>query len=283
MNGLLVFGRTGQVARELARLAPEARFLGRDEADLSDPDACARAIRDAGCQAVINAAAYTAVDRAETEPDLAGRVNAAAPAAMAGAAAGLDIPFVHISTDYVFDGSGDRPWVETDPTGPLGVYGASKLDGERGIAAAGGQWAVLRTSWVFSAHGANFVKTMLRLGAERDELRVVADQHGGPTPAADIASACLTMAQAMRAEPARGGIYHFSGAADTNWAGFAREIMAQAGLACRITDIASSDYPTPARRPMNSRLDCSAIRRDFGISRPDWRAGLAQVLLELTS
>ncbi|MBP8931455.1 MAG: dTDP-4-dehydrorhamnose reductase [Paracoccus sp.] len=283
MNGLLVFGRTGQVARELARLAPEARFLGRDEADLSDPDACARAIRESGCQAVINAAAYTAVDRAETEPDLAGQINAAAPAAMASAAAGLRIPFVHISTDYVFDGSGDQPWVETDPTGPLGVYGASKLDGERGIAAAGGQWAVLRTSWVFSAHGANFVKTMLRLGAERDELRVVADQHGGPTPAADIASACLTMAQAMRAEPALGGVYHFSGAADTNWAGFAREIMAQAGLACRVTDIASSDYPTPARRPMNSRLDCSAIRRDFGISRPDWRAGLAQVLLELTS
>ncbi len=283
MNGLLVFGRTGQVARELARLAPEARFLGRDEADLSDPDACARAIRESGCQAVINAAAYTAVDRAETEPDLAGQINAAAPAAMASAAAGLRIPFVHISTDYVFDGSGDQPWVETDPTGPLGVYGASKLDGERGIATAGGQWAVLRTSWVFSAHGANFVKTMLRLGAERDELRVVADQHGGPTPAADIASACLTMAQAMRAEPALGGVYHFSGAADTNWAGFAREIMAQAGLACRVTDIASSDYPTPARRPMNSRLDCSAIRRDFGISRPDWRAGLAQVLLELTS
>ena len=283
MNGLLVFGRTGQVARELARLAPEARFLGRDEADLSDPDACARAIRESGCQAVINAAAYTAVDRAETEPDLAGQINAAAPAAMASAAAGLRIPFVHISTDYVFDGSGDQPWVETDPTGPLGVYGASKHDGERGIAAAGGQWAVLRTSWVFSAHGANFVKTMLRLGAERDELRVVADQHGGPTPAADIASACLTMAQAMRAEPALGGVYHFSGAADTNWAGFAREIMAQAGLACRVTDIASSDYPTPARRPMNSRLDCSAIRRDFGISRPDWRAGLAQVLLELTS
>ena len=283
MNGLLVFGRTGQVARELARLAPEARFLGRDEADLSDPDACARAIRDAGCQAVINAAASTAVDRAETEPDLAGQINAAAPAAMASAAAGLRIPFVHISTDYVFDGSGDQPWVETDPTGPLGVYGRTKLEGERAIAEAGGQWAVLRTSWVFSAHGANFVKTMLRLGAERDELRVVADQHGGPTPAADIASACLTMAQAMRAEPALGGVYHFSGAADTNWAGFAREIMAQAGLACRVTDIASSDYPTPARRPMNSRLDCSAIRRDFGISRPDWRAGLAQVLLELTS
>ena len=283
MDGLLVFGRSGQVATELARLAPGAHFAGRDQADLTDPAACAALIRARKPSAVINAAAYTAVDKAESDADTARLVNAEAPGAMAQACAELGIPFVHISTDYVFDGSGDRPWVETDPTGPLGVYGASKLDGERGIAAAGGQWAVLRTSWVFSAHGANFVKTMLRLGAERDELRVVADQHGGPTPAADIASACLTMAQAMRAEPARGGIYHFSGAADTNWAGFAREIMAQAGLACRITDIASSDYPTPARRPMNSRLDCSAIRRDFGIARPDWRAGLAQVLLELTS
>ena len=283
MSSLLVFGRTGQVARELARLAPGARFLGRDDADLTNPEACAAAIRASGCDAVINAAAYTAVDRAETEPDLARAVNAAAPAAMAGAAAELGVPLVHISTDYVFDGSGDRPWVETDPTGPLGVYGATKLAGEQGIAAAGGQWAVLRTSWVFSAHGGNFVKTMLRLGAERDELRVVADQHGGPTPAADIAAACLTMAQAMRADPARGGIYHFAGAPDTTWAGFARAIMSQAGLACQVSDIASSDYPTPARRPMNSRLDCSAIRRDFGIARPDWRAGLAQVLLELTS
>ncbi|MFO1140175.1 MAG: dTDP-4-dehydrorhamnose reductase [Paracoccus sp. (in: a-proteobacteria)] len=281
MRGLLVFGRSGQVATELGRLAPDARFLGRDVADLTDAAACAALIRDSGCAAVINAAAHTAVDRAESEPDLARAINAAAPAAMAAACAALDVPFVHISTDYVFDGAGDRPRVETDPTGPLGVYGATKLAGEQGIAAAGGQWAVLRTSWVFSAHGANFVKTMLRLGAEREELRVVADQHGGPTPAADIAAACLTMVRAMQADASRGGIYHFSGAPDTTWAGFAREIMAQAGLACRIADIASSDYPTPARRPANSRLDCAAIGRDFGIARPDWRAGLAKVLLEL--
>ncbi len=281
MRGLLVFGRSGQVATELGRLAPDARFLGRDVADLTDAAACAALIRDSGCAAVINAAAHTAVDRAESEPDLARAINAAAPAAMAAACAALGVPFVHISTDYVFDGAGDRPRVETDPTGPLGVYGATKLAGEQGIAAAGGQWAVLRTSWVFSAHGANFVKTMLRLGAEREELRVVADQHGGPTPAADIAAACLTMARAMQADASRGGIYHFSGAPDTTWAGFAREIMAQAGLACRIADIASSDYPTPARRPANSRLDCAAIDRDFGIARPDWRAGLAKVLLEL--
>ena len=281
MRGLLVFGRSGQVATELGRLAPDARFLGRDVADLTDAAACAALIRDSGCAAVINAAAHTAVDRADSEPDLARAINAAAPAAMAAACAALGVPFVHISTDYVFDGAGDRPRVETDPTGPLGVYGATKLAGEQGIAAAGGQWAVLRTSWVFSAHGANFVKTMLRLGAEREELRVVADQHGGPTPAADIAAACLTMARAMQADASRGGIYHFSGAPDTTWAGFAREIMAQAGLACRIADIASSDYPTPARRPANSRLDCAAIDRDFGIARPDWRAGLAKVLLEL--
>ena len=281
MNGLLVFGRSGQVATELARLAPEARFLGRDAADLTDPEACARVIRDSGCAMVINAAAYTAVDRAETDADIARAVNADAPAAMARAAAALGVPFLHISTDYVFDGSGTQPRVETDPTGPLGVYGATKLAGERGIAAAGGQWAVMRTSWVFSAHGANFVKTMLRLGAERDELRVVADQHGGPTPAADIAQACLTMAEAMRADASRGGVYHFAGAPDTSWAGFAREIMAQAGLSCHIVDISTSDYPTPARRPANSRLNCAAISRDFGIARPDWRAGLVKVLQEL--
>ncbi|GLK65206.1 MULTISPECIES: dTDP-4-dehydrorhamnose reductase [Paracoccus] len=281
MKGLLVFGRTGQVATELARLVPEARFLGRDQADLTDPQACAAAIRTSGCAAVLNAAAYTAVDRAESEPDLARAINAEAPVAMARAAAELGVPFLHISTDYVFDGSGERPWDETDPTGPLGVYGATKLAGEVGVAGAGAQWAVMRTSWVFSAHGANFVKTMLRLGAEREELRVVADQHGGPTPAGDIAAACLAMLDTMRADPARGGIYHFAGAPDASWAGFAREIMTQAGLSCRVTEIATSDYPTPARRPANSRLNCAAISRDFGINRPDWRAGLAKVLQEL--
>ena len=281
MTALLVFGRTGQVATELARLAPDAVFLGRDQADLSDPAACAAAIRASGARAVINAAAYTAVDRAESEPELARLVNADAPAAMASAAAGLGLPFVHISTDYVFAGDGERPWIETDPTGPLGVYGATKLAGEQAILASGAQAAILRTSWVFSAQGANFVKTMLRLGAERPELRVVADQHGGPTPACAIAQACLTMAEAMLDDRSKGGIYHFSGALDTNWADFARAIMAQAGLSCAITDITTADYPTPAARPANSRLDCSAIARDFGILRPDWQAGLADVLTEL--
>lgn len=281
MNGLLVFGRTGQVATELARAVPEARFLGRDEADLSDPAACARILLASNCDAVINAAAYTAVDRAESDPELAHVVNAAAPTAIAGAAAAAGVPFVHISTDYVFDGSGEAPWNETGPTNPLGVYGKTKLAGEQGIAAAGGQWAVLRTSWVFSAHGGNFVKTMLRLGRERETLRVVADQHGGPTPANGIAAACLTMIQAMLSDRTKGGIYHFSGAPDTNWAGFAREIMAQAELSCRIEDITTAEYPAPARRPANSRLDCHAINRDFGVARPDWRAELNKVLAEI--
>ena len=282
MQGLLVFGRTGQVAVELAALAPEATSLGRDRADLTDPAACAAAIRAARPRAVINAAAYTAVDRAETDADTARLVNAEAPTAMAQASADLGIPFLHISTDYVFDGSGDQPRAEDAPTAPLGVYGATKLAGEQGVAAVGGNWAVMRTSWVFSAHGANFVKTMLRLGAERDRLTVVADQIGGPTPAADIASAALRMIRVMRDRPdITGGIYHFAGAPDASWADFAREIMAQAGLGAQVTDIPSSDYPTPAARPLNSRLDCGRIARDFGIARPDWRAGLTRVLDQL--
>ncbi|MBU3031182.1 dTDP-4-dehydrorhamnose reductase [Paracoccus marinaquae] len=281
MQGLLVFGRTGQVARELARVAPAARCLGRDAADLSDPAACAAALAQAQPRLVINAAAYTAVDRAETEAGTARLVNAEAPAAMAAEAARLGVPFLHVSTDYVFDGSGQVPWREADPTGPLGVYGATKLAGEEGVMAAGGQTAVLRTSWVFSAHGANFVKTMLRLGRERDQLGIVADQIGGPTPASAIAAALLVMGRAMLADRDKGGIYHFAGAPDASWADFAREIFSQAGVSCAVRPIATADYPTPARRPANSRLDCRRIAEDFGIDRPDWRAGLAEVLKEL--
>ena len=278
---MLVFGKTGQVARELARLLPDGDFAGRDRADLTDPAACAALIREARPEAVINAAAYTAVDKAESDQDTARLVNAAAPGAMAAACAELGIPFVHISTDYVFDGTGDAPRAEGDSTGPLGVYGATKLDGERAIAAAGGQWAVMRTSWVFSAHGSNFVKTMRRLGAQRDRLTIVADQIGGPTPAADIAAAALTIARAMIADPAKGGLYHFAGAPDVSWADFAREIFARSGLSPQVEDIPTSAYPTPAKRPANSRLDCAAITRDFGIARPDWRKGLGPVIKEL--
>lgn len=277
---ILVFGKTGQVARELARLEGTA-CLGREAADLSDPAACAAAIRAANPAAVINAAAWTAVDRAEDEEVPATRINAAAPGAMAAECAALGIPFVQISTDYVFDGSGAAPWRPDDATGPLGAYGRSKLAGERAVAAAGGTWAVLRTSWVVSAHGSNFVRTMLRLGRERDALSVVADQIGGPTPARAIAAACVKIADTLVSEPERTGIYHFSGAPDTSWAGFAREIFAQAGIACAVRDIASSGYPTPAARPLNSRLDCTATETSFAISRPDWRAGLADILRDL--
>lgn len=275
---LLVFGQTGQVARELQRLAPEARFLGRAEADLSDPAACAAAI--AGCDAVINAAAWTAVDKAETEEAAATLVNGAAPGAMARACAAQGIPFAHVSTDYVFDGQGTRPFAPSDPVAPLNAYGRSKRAGEQAVMDSGARALVLRTSWVFSAHGANFVKTMLRLGRERESLKVVADQIGGPTPARAIAEALLTATRAMR-EGAPGGIHHFSGSPDTSWADFAREIMVQAGLPCRIEDIPTEAYPTPARRPANSRLDCSAFTAAFGVARPDWRAHLTQIIEDL--
>lgn len=277
---ILVFGRTGQVATELAALGG-VTCLGRDEADLSDPAACAAAIRTVRPRAVINAAAYTAVDRAEEEEALARVINGDSPGAMARACAGLGIPLVSISTDYVFDGSGEMPWTEADRPAPLGAYGRTKLAGERAIAAAGGAHAIMRTSWVFSAHGANFVKTMLRLGAGREMLTVVADQVGGPTPADAIAAACVRIAEILCTEPDISGIYHFSGAPDVSWAGFAREIFAQAGLECAVTDIPTANYPTPAARPLNSRLDCSRIGAVFGIKRPDWRESLRAVLHEL--
>ena len=280
---LLVFGKTGQVARELIRRAPAGvtvESLGRDRADLSDPSTCADAIMLSDADAVINAAAWTAVDKAETDEAEATIINGAAPAAMARAAARHGIPFLHISTDYVFDGAGDTPFAPDHPTAPLGAYGRSKLAGEHGVQSAGSSHLILRTSWVVSAHGANFVKTMRRLGADRASLNVVADQIGGPTPAADIADALFTAARAM-IDGHTGGTHHFSGAPDTSWADFARAIMAGAGLNCEITDIPSSAYPTPAKRPQNSRLDCSAFMRDFGIQRPDWRAGLAVILKEL--
>lgn len=277
---LLVFGKTGQVARELARLAPDATYLGRDGADLMNPAACAAAIAASDADAVINAAAWTAVDRAETEEAAATVVNGDAPAAMAHAAAAKAIPFLHLSTDYVFDGSGDQPFPPDHPTGPLGAYGRTKLKGEEGVRAANGTHLILRTSWVVSAHGANFVKTMLRLGAERETLNVVADQIGGPTPAAAIAQALITAAKAIT-QGAPGGTHHFAGHPDTSWAGFARAIMAEAHLPCRITDIPTRDYPTPARRPLNSRLDCRAFTAAFGIPRPDWRQGLTDIVKEL--
>lgn len=278
--GFLIFGQSGQVARELARILPDAVFLGRDRADLSDPDACAAAIHSHKPRAVINAAAWTAVDAAEAEEAAAHVINAEAPAAMARACAASGAAFVHISTDYVFDGAGEAPFATDHPTAPLGAYGRTKLAGEQGVRGAGGVYAILRTSWVFSAHGNNFVKTMLRLGAERDALSIVGDQIGGPTPAAGIAAACATMAEQLIDTPALSGIRHYSGAPDVSWADFAREIFAQSGTICAVTDIPTTDYPTPAARPLNSRMECSSLA-DFGLTRPDWRAGLRDVLKDL--
>jgi dTDP-4-dehydrorhamnose reductase len=278
---LLVFGKTGQVAQDLQLLAPEARFLGRDEADLADPAACAALITARRPSAVINAAAWTAVDKAEAEEAAATLVNGASPAAMAQACADLGIPFVQISTDYVFDGSGTTAFRPDHATAPLGAYGRSKLVGEIGVREAGGTHAILRTSWVFSAHGANFVKTMLRLGAERPRLTVVADQIGGPTPARAIAAACLTISKALQRDAGLSGTYHFAGAPAVSWADFAREIMAQAGLTCEIADIPSSAYPTPPKRPGNSRMDCSSLTAAFGIPQPDWQQALRNVLTAL--
>ncbi|MGR3637584.1 MAG: dTDP-4-dehydrorhamnose reductase [Shimia sp.] len=277
---ILVFGRTGQVATELQRQSDRIVALGRKDADLNDPKACAKIISETKAVAVINAAAYTAVDKAEDEEPLATRINGESPKAMAEACAERGLPFVHISTDYVFDGSGTAPWCPTDPTGPLGAYGRSKLAGENGVRAAGGYAAILRTSWVFSSHGNNFVKTMLRLAETRDALTIVGDQVGGPTSAADIAAACLKMTEVMLAGQ-KGGTYHFSGAPDASWADFAREIFEQAGHMVAVTDISSSDYPTPAKRPANSRMDCSALEHDFGIKRPDWPVSLTAVLNDL--
>ena len=279
---ILVFGKTGQVAEELQRQAPEqVMALDRAAADLADPEACAAQIAASDAGVVINAAAYTAVDRAEEEEALAMTINGAAPAAMARAAAEKGIPFVHISTDYVFDGSGDQPWMPADATGPLGAYGRSKLQGEAGVRAAGGCHLILRTSWVFSAHGQNFVKTMLRLGAERDALTIVADQIGGPTAAADIAATCLGIARKLVAGQGASGTYHYAGAPDVSWADFARETFSQADLSVAVSDIPSSAYPTPARRPGNSRMDCGDLETDFFIPRPDWRLSLSAVLNDL--
>ncbi|SNR41334.1 dTDP-4-dehydrorhamnose reductase [Paracoccus sediminis] len=281
MKGLLVLGKSGQLAQGLARLAPDAAFWGRAEADLSRPEAVMERIRALRPLAIINASAYTAVDKAETDVAAAAMLNATAPGLLARAAADLGVPFLHVSTDYVFDGGGDHSRTEDAATAPLGIYGQTKRDGERQVAAAGGQWVVMRTSWVFSPDGGNFVKTMLRLGADRDRIDVVADQIGGPTEAGRIAAALLDMAGQMLADPRKGGLYHFAGAPDVSWADFARAIFCRARLDCAVQDIPASDYPTPARRPANSRLDCSKIAHDFGIARPDWRADLDHVLNQL--
>ncbi|MEM9785112.1 MAG: dTDP-4-dehydrorhamnose reductase [Pseudomonadota bacterium] len=281
---VLLFGETGQVARAVIAAGPrhDAHIwpLGRNEANLSDPHVCAAHIAKSDADAVINAAAWTAVDAAETEEDAAFAINATAPGAMAEACATKGIPFIHISTDYVFEGSEGPAWLPGDLTKPLGAYGRTKLAGEQKVASAGGAYVILRTAWVFDATGKNFVTTMLRLAKTRHTLSVVADQVGGPTPAAAIADACLTIAKQLVAGSGKSGIYHFTGAPDVSWAEFARTIFASAGHDMTVQDITTADYPTPAKRPANSRLDCASLQADYGIARPDWQAALRQMFAE---
>lgn len=286
---VLVFGRNGQVARELAELARSTgramTFAGRDTLDLTDHAGIDGLIGQVGPSAVINAAAYTAVDRAESEPDAAFALNRDAPAAMAAACAARALPFVHFSTDYVFDGTLDRPYVETDPTGPTGVYGASKLAGEQAVAAAGGPAMTLRTSWVYGVHGANFVKTMLRLARDREEIGVVADQVGRPTWSRDCAEGSLAAVDALARDPRTAGLYHLSGCDDASWADLAAATFAESarrgGPTARVRAITTADYPTPAKRPANSRLDCGKIEAALPWRARPWREGLAACMNEM--
>ncbi|WP_029909678.1 dTDP-4-dehydrorhamnose reductase [Caulobacter sp. UNC358MFTsu5.1] len=286
---ILVFGRNGQVAQELARLADTSgramSFAGRETLDLADHGAIEGLVAAVAPAAVINAAAYTAVDRAETETEAAYALNRDAPAAMARACATRGLPFVHFSTDYVFDGALERPYVETDATGPTGVYGASKLAGEQAVGAVGGLAAVLRTSWVYSRHGANFVKTMLRLAADREELGVVADQLGRPTWARDCAEAALRTADALAGTPTLAGVYHLSGAGDATWADLASAVFdisaSRGGPSARVRPIATADYPTPAQRPANSRLDCGKFESALDWRGRPWRDSLAACMTEM--
>ena len=282
---ILVTGHNGQVARELQmRLSDSAEViaLGRDRLDLGKPDAIREQVRALAPDLIINAAAHTAVDLAETEPEAAFAINATAPGVLAEEAAALGIPLIHYSTDYVFDGEKPGAYTEDDTPNPLGVYGRSKLAGERAIQAVGGESLILRTSWVYSLHGRNFLLTMRRLLQERDELRVVSDQIGAPTWAGNIAQATAQLVRQWQAGTRAWGVYHLTAQGETSWFGFAGAIadhLRADGKACaRLLPIPSCEYPTPARRPLNSRLDCSKLARDWGVRLPDWRDGLDECL-----
>ena len=285
----LVIGKSGQLARALARTMPsdwDVSLHGRDTLDLMQPGAAAKAIAAARPELVINAAAWTAVDLAETEREAAFRLNAEAPGEIARASAEAGAVLIHVSTDYVFDGSGTRPWRETDPTGPLGIYGASKLAGEAAVLEGNPRSVVLRTSWVYSPWGKNFLLTMLGLAKTRPALRVVDDQRGNPTSALDLAEACLAIAPRLAAAPAGDpvwGVYHYAGRGTCSWADFAAEIFAEAARqggwpVPKIERIGTADYPTPARRPANSTLDCGRFEASFGIATVPWQAAVARVI-----
>ena len=286
---VLVAGRTGQLALALQRRLPEdghaVTALEAPELDLTDRESIARAVERSNPDAIVNAAAYTAVDRAEEQRDLAFAVNAIGAGMLAAAAAGRNLPFLHISTDYVFAGDGGAPYDEDAPASPQGVYGASKLAGERAAMQANPRTAILRTAWVCSADGANFVKTMLRLAGTRDAVSVVADQHGAPTFADDLAEAIARLLPRLAAAPAGDpgfGLFHLTGAPHATWHGFAEAIFAGAAARGRkvptLSAITTAEYPTPAKRPGDARLDCARIARLHGIHPADWRRSLDRVL-----
>ena len=285
---ILLTGAHGQVGWEVARRGPGlgVRAFGHGELDITDGDHVREVMARVRPRVVVNAAAYTAVDKAESERDLAFAVNETGPRNLAQACAEKNIPLIHISTDYVFDGAKAGPYVEDDPVAPLGVYGASKLAGERAVTQSGAPAIILRTAWVYGAHGNNFVKTMLRLGAERDVLRVVDDQRGCPTAAGDIADTILALAARLStgpADPSLLGIFHCVGGAETTWFGFARGIFEAANLAKtpRLEPITTADYPTPAQRPANSVLDCSRLTAVHGMTMPSWPKSLRTMLAEI--
>ncbi len=286
---VLLTGGSGQVGTEVIALAPAGVNIvapGRDRLDMSDPDALIAMVASRPWAAVINCAAHTAVDRAESEILAAWKINALAPAALAQATAQAGIPLIQVSTDYVFDGSGAGYYVETDPVAPVSVYGASKEAGEQAVRTGNPRHVILRTAWVVSPHGANFIKTMLRLAQTRPELRVVDDQRGCPTSASDIAQALLTITQRLVSDPqAPAGTYHFVNAGEASWCGFARtifEIATEHGRpAPRLEGITTADYPTPARRPANSRLDVAKLAQDYAISPRPWREAIEEIVVAL--
>ncbi|RUW24714.1 dTDP-4-dehydrorhamnose reductase [Mesorhizobium sp. M4B.F.Ca.ET.215.01.1.1] len=289
---IAVTGREGQIAASLLEAAQgrsdmEVVAVGRPQLDLARPDTVFKALEASRPDIIVSAAAYTAVDQAEDEPDLAFAVNAEGAGTVAEAAARLGVPVIHLSTDYVFDGTKDGAYVETDAPAPLGVYGASKLAGEVAVAAANPRHLILRTAWVYSPFGRNFVKTMLRLAGDRDEIAVVADQWGTPTSALDIADAILHVAAVLHGDKdfVSFGIYHLAGTGETTWSGFARHILeiskALGGPHAGVREIATRDYPTKARRPANSRLSTAKFAVAFGWTAPKWRASAEIVVAHL--
>jgi len=292
-GSIFVAGKTGQLARALAVVANERKWpliaVARPELDLSDVKSIDHVVEAYSPRAILNAAAYTLVDKAESEPELAFKINRDGAASLARVAARLRVPFIHVSTDYVFDGSKTTPYQEEDQPSPLGIYGRSKRDGEIAVLDSYPAALVLRTSWVYSPFGQNFVKTMLRLAEARDHVRVVDDQHGAPTSARDLAQAILEIVEKLEGSPRAdtGGIYHLTASGATTWYGFAAAIFADWASRGRrvptLEAITTADYPTPARRPANSRLDCSKAARVLGIRLPPWQQALQTCLDELAN